>query len=103
MSDFALSMDSDSRKDIFLDSMIGGFTLMIPLVLISVVTILLLNIPSDVYTAWLYSDRASVYRGILLSVYDSIWGNFALFAAITISWCYGRRRGLGSIQSIILC
>ena len=75
---------------------------MIPLVLISVVTILLLNIPSDVYTAWLYSDRASVYRGILLSVYDSIWGNFALFAAITISWCYGRRRGLGSIRSIIL-
>ncbi len=102
MGDFALTMDSDSRKEIFRDSMIGGFTLMIPLVLISVVTILLLNIPSAGYTSWLYSGSASAYRYILLSIYDSIWGNFAFFAVITISWCYGKSIDLSSFQGVIL-
>ena len=78
-------MNNNNYRENFRDAMIGGFTLLIPFVLLSVVDILLLNIPSPGYLQWLYSDRAEILKDILMLIYETVWGNFSFFVVLTVS------------------
>lgn len=85
----------------FKAAIVGGFTLLIPFVLLSVLSILLLHIPNTAYLYWLHSRDAALYCRFLNYLCDSIWGNFALFVVMSVSWNYAAKLKMQIYRSIV--
>ncbi|MCR5053755.1 MAG: EAL domain-containing protein [Lachnospiraceae bacterium] len=102
MNDLIENARHREMKAVFIDSLTEGFTLLIPLIFISVLCTLLMNFPFQPYQEFLYSESAGVYHDVLFAIYEAIWGNLSVYIVVAVSWSFAVHTGMDFYERVIL-
>ncbi len=90
------------REHIFIESLIEGYILLIPLIFICVVISMILNFPMEKYREFILSDGMKPVYDVLMFFFGTIWNWFGIFVVVAVSWSYGGHALLDRYQRIIL-
>ena len=94
-------MGNKKKDPVFIDSLIEGYVLLIPLIFISVICTLLLNFPVGAYLEWLQNGGAAL-RELLSIINGAVWDWFGVYIVVAVAWSYTGHISITQYQRIIM-
>ncbi len=97
----SLHNDDLYEKSYFVRSLINAFTILLPLVLLTVTLEIIMGFPMASYQKWLLTKGGALRR--TLSFFHNVAVNYyAIYVVIAISLCYANLRKMGPFRELLL-